>query len=353
MSRIKKAGKTIGALLLTAILLTLDCSGAVMAIADDTAYTLTTVERGTLLTKAQAKASVYYPEWTSIEFSSDYGSATFVKFLVESGDYVEEGQVIAEVQTKIDEIEMEELKLKLTRAEEDYEEFIAQMESALQAAEAAVAAASGTEKKIAELKLEKQQMEYAGRKASAEANVQALAQRKEIYEKAEETTQIVAPIAGVIGWLNRYRSGDTIWDGSSVGGIYDTSKMLFTVKDMTGVLRYGMTVTLKDSKGNEHIGEVISCNSDSISSHLLAETAYIRIEDPDPKQSYTAAYETIRMENVLLVNASAVKTDAGGTYVLMLSEGRPVKQYFISAKIVNGTCYILSGLTEGMQVIIN
>lgn len=355
MSRIKSfVAKSIGTLSLTLALVASNFAGAATAIADDTAYTLTTVERGTLLTKAQAKASIYYPEWASIDFTSDYGSATFVKFVVESGAYVEKGQVIAEIRTEVDDIAMEELNLQLKRAQEDYEEFLTQMESALQAAEAAVGAAlSENEKKVAELELEKQRTEYMKRKVSAETGVLALEKRKQIYEAAEETTEVVAPVSGVIGWLNRYRNGDTIWDGASLGGIYDTSKTLFTVKDMTGVFRYGMSVTLKDSQGNEHVGEVISCSSDSISQYLLQETAYIRIENPDPMLSYTAAYETIRMENVLLVSASAVKTDAGGTYVLTLSDGRPMKQYFVSAKIVNGTCYVLSGLTEGMQVIIN
>ncbi|MBQ9120450.1 MAG: hypothetical protein IJY09_10450 [Lachnospiraceae bacterium] len=352
MSRIKTIVKGMGTLALALVVSVSGSTGA-LAIADDTAYTTATVTRGTLLTQAQAKASVYYPEHTTVKFSSDYGSATFVKFTVAGGEYVEAGQVIAEVHVEVDDIAYEELKLRLERAEEDYQEFLTQMETTLQAAEDKVAAATGNEKRIAELELEKKQKEYEERKQSVESNVNSLIWQKEVYETAEQVTEVVAPVSGVVGWLNRYRSGDILYNGSSLGGIYDSDKMLFTITDMTGVLRYGMKVVLKDSMGGEHKGTIVSCNSNAVSSQLRQETAYIQIEDPNPALGYTAAYETIRMEGVLLVPDSARNKDTNGTYVYVLENGRPSKQYIVEAKTVNGQCYVLNGLTEGMQVIIN
>ncbi len=353
MLRIKRALKGMTAAALSGILLLSGATGTSTVIADDTSYTTATVTRGTLSAKAQAKTSVYYPEFTMIQFASDYGSATFVEYVVERGMVVEEGQVIAKIRTEVDDISMEELKLKLKRAEKKYAEFLEQMETALKDAEAAVSLAAGNEKRLAKLRLEKQQLEYDKRLKAEEESIEALRERMQVYENAGLVTEITAPVSGTIGWLEQYRGGDTIWDKAVIGGIYDTDKMLFTVKDMTGVLRYGMKLTLEDGKGKQYEGIVVSTSSDLLNPGLVQEVAYIRAEGADPTQSYNAHYETIRMDDVLLVTASAVKTDTTGSYVMVLKDGKPSKQYFAAAKTINGQCYILSGLEEGTTVIIN
>ncbi len=353
MLRTKQAWiKSISAAVLSSALFVSGLSNPSLAIADDTSYVTATVERGTLSTKAQARASIFYPQSTAIIFESEYGSTTFVEYAVTRGMVVEEGQVIATIRTEVDEIAKEELQLQLKRAEEDYAEFLERMESSLQQAEDAVSNATGDEKRIAELRLEKQRIEYDKRFASEESSIEALRKRMEVYETAGEVTEITAPVSGTVSWLERYREGDTIWDNATVGAIYNTDKMLFTIKDMTGVLRYGMKLMLLADNGIQYEGTVVSTASEALNPSLVQEVAYVRVENADPTLRYDATYETIHMDNVLLVPASAVKADTTGNYVLVLKDGRPSKQYFAAAKTINGQCYVLSGLEEGTTVII-
>lgn len=357
MSGIKKrAGRLVALAALTLSFLAAALAEAAPITAGETAYTTAEVTYGTLTARAQAKASPYNSEWEEIIFNSDYGSTTFVRYLVETGDYVEAGQPVAEIMTSVDEITVKEMELRLERAQGSYEEFLEQYEAQLEAAMNAVKESSGTAKQIAELNQEKQIMELEKSRQTLEEGVAALEKQLEIYRTAMETTQVTAPVSGMVGWLNRYRSGDTIWDGSALGGIYSMEKVLFSVADTTGILRYGMKVELSDSAGNTYQGKIISCNNESLSKDLITAAAYIKTDEEIPLEkmtSLTASYETIQMENVLIVDARAVKMDKNGSYVLELADGILVKRYFTVGRTVNGICYAADGLNDGMIVVIN
>lgn len=324
--------------------------------ANEAIYTATTVQVGTITAKAQAKASPYYPKWETISYTSDYGATTFVRYLVEIGDYVEEGMPVAEIMTYVDEITIRELELKLERAQESYDAFLRQYEDGLQSAADAVKGSSGTARWIAELSSEKRTMELEKNRKNMEENMEAIKELLQACHTAIGTTQVLASSSGMVGWLNRYRPGEKIWSGGVLGGIYSTKEVLFAVTDTAGILRYGMPATLADAAGNAYQGRVVSCNDEGLSGSLAGTTAYIKPEEEIPPEKYsslTASYETIRMENVLVVDAKAVKRDKNGPYVMELAGGGLVKRYFTEGKTVNGLCYAADGLEDGMTVVIN
>lgn len=328
-------------------------AGTVPVSADDSRYKTTTVEYGTMSVEAQVSVSCEYTEHTPIRFEYEYGAPVFAGYLIERYDYVEKGQPIAEVATNVDEIAIEELKLKLQRAEEARDEFYKNMDEQLENAKKAAEGSAGAQKTIAKLRLEQLEMEFERSRKSADEGVDALKEQLAAYESASEVTQILAPASGMVGWLNRYKSGEILSDGIVLGEIYGYDNVMFYVTDMSGVLRYGMKVTFTDKTKKTYAGTVVSCPGKYLSGSFETETAYIRPNVmPEVWDGLQAAYETIHIENVLLVSESAVKNDKNGSYVVELKDGKLTKRYFTAGKTVKGVCHVIDGLTEGMTVVI-
>lgn len=323
---------------------------------DELGFVTTKVERGDLIVNVEATASVEFTQTTQIVFESELGSTTFVKYLVERGDVVEEGQPIAEIYSKLDEIALEEQRIYNERTLADCEAFYESYEDQLKQAKDAVKNAQNeTEKKIAKLRLEQRQMELDRSKISVDERVEAIRKQQEANEQALAVTQIFAPAAGSIGWLNRYKMGDTIWDGTVLGEIFVWDNPIYTVKDTTGILRYGMELVIVDKQGNEYPARIISCSKNNLSKEFATEVAYIQADGiPLTKMwDLMARYDTIHMEKILKVDARAVKTDTDGTYVMELLDGKLIKRYFQAGRNIGGMYHIMDGLEEGVTVIIN
>ena len=82
----------------------------------------------------------------------------------------------------------------------------------------------------------------------------------ESIEEAKETTQILAPATGSVGRLQSHWPWETIYNGTVLGEIYLVDEPIFSVQDMTGILRYGMKIDIEDSKGNHYEGTVVTCS---------------------------------------------------------------------------------------------
>ncbi len=339
--------KKIFCLLLAAIF----CAGKVPICAEDTGYRTTTVTRGTITAEATVPASYHYTSSLPIEVNFGCGSVKFVQYATKSGEYVSEGDVIAYITTGVDEITLEEIKLRMQRAEESREEAYAKMEEAYRAAQEAVGKSSGTQKKIAELRLEQLGMEQERQKRAVEENFAVIKEQYDTYQNVLETKEIVAPKFGLITQLNYYSPGALIPDGASIGTLLISDEAMFSVADIGSVLRYGMPVKLIDGMGEEYQCRVVSCGEKYLSGSFKVENAYLK-PDYESTWGFNARYENLHIDNALLVDNAAVYTDKDGTYVVELKDGKLSKCYFTVGKTTKDLCYALDGLTEGMVVVI-
>lgn len=319
--------------------------------ADDSAYKTTTVEKGSIVVEAQMQAAYEYTKAVPVVFEAGCGSTTFVQYTVNPNDFVSKGDVIAIISTGVDEIVLEETKLRLKRAEESRDITYRDMQEQYDAAVKAVKDSSGTQKQIAELRLEKLTMEQERSKRSIEEGIAAIQEQMEAYEQVVGVTQILSPAGGMVTGLTCWPNS-TIWDGTQVAVIRSVAEAMFSVKDMGGVLRYGMQVTLLDGIGNQYVGRVVSSSPKYLSSSFNGEKAYVRPDFQDA-WAFNVVYQNVQIDNVLIISSVAVKNDKDGTYVVELKDGKLSKRYFTVGKIVNDLCYAIDGLTEGMTVIVN
>lgn len=333
------------------LLTTIFCAGEVPICAEDTGYRTTTVTRGTITAEATVPASYRYTSSMPIEVNLGCGSVSFVRYAVESGEYVSEGEVIAYIKTGVDEIALEEIKLRMQRTEESRDKAYAEMEEVYAAAQEAVKKSSGTQKKIAELRLEQIGMEQERQKRALDESFDEIKEQYDTYQNVLEIKEIVAPKFGLVTRLNYYSPGATIPDGISIGTILISDEAMFSVADTGSVLRYGMPVKLIDGMGNEYQSRVVSCGEKYLSGNFKVENAYLKPDYGDA-WAFNASYENLHIDNVLLVDTAAVYTDKDGTYVVELKDGKLSKCYFTVGKTVKNLCYALDGLTEGMTVVI-
>lgn len=353
MLKIREKGKRARRFGFSALLTACLLAGTTPVSADDSFYRTTTVEYGTMSVEAQMSVSCEYTQQTEIQFEYPCGVPVFMGYLVKRDDYVIKGQPIAEIEIRVDDIAVEELRLKLQRAEEARDAYYENMEKQLENAKRAAEENTGTQKTLAGLRLEQLEMEFEKNRVTVDEGVEALQEELEAYESAAEVTQILAPESGMVGWLNYYKNGEILPNDTVLGGIYSRSNVMFYITDQSGVLRYGMKVTFTDKTKRTYAGTVVSCPGKYLSEGFETNTAYIRPDVmPEVWEDLQAAYETIHIENVLLVSESAVKSDKNGSYVVELEDGKLTKRYFTAGKTVKGVCYVIDGLTEGMTVVI-
>ncbi|MDE7297887.1 MAG: hypothetical protein K2N94_03525 [Lachnospiraceae bacterium] len=315
----------------------------------------TTVERGTLSVTAQVSATLQYFDWGTIWFDSDYASAVFVQYCVKEGDYVEKGQPVAEVQAQVNDIDIEAAKLRLTRARQEQEELHESCSERLAAAEKAVSESSGTARRIAELDLEKCRMETERSLRSVDERVAALEEQITGYDQAREKLLILSPMTGYLHSFEPMEAGKIVWKGDRIGLMYGRKEQTYAVTDATGILCYGMRAQFAEkNSSNTSRGMVVSCSQKYLSSAFKTDNAYIRFDSRSEDPYYaTVSYESLHLENVLIVKLEAVKSDSYGSYVTELKDGRKIKHYFLMGKRTKDYCHVLDGLTEGMVVVIN
>ena len=323
-------------------------------------YQTTEVFVGDLDNEAQVKASVQYPNYEGVIFSLSNGVATFEGFLVSQGDYVTEGDPIAKVSIRRDEIQVEELKLNLKRLEQNYSDYCYSKEQTLfylmediNKAEQPI----DIEKKT--LIYEKNLLEYEQGKMSKEKEIADLREKVKDQEESDEDEFIYASSSGIIDGFSRIWPGTAISDGEYLATIFDTSKILLAVNNSGKILKYNMPVSIISKNKDETLeltGRVISFSSDVLSTELISETAYIEVNGDTAgfvwSNNNTVIYHPLTMKNVLLVSVNAVGVDGTKTYVTEYVDNQLYKRYFIAGRFNTKYYWVLDGLKEGMEVII-
>jgi RND family efflux transporter MFP subunit len=318
-------------------------------------YSNTTVlEYQDFTVTASTGVSVSYPIQTDITYSSEYGNAKFVEWLVLKGDEVEEGQPVMTISVPVDEIAVTELELKIERLKKEKESIESENAEAVKAKKAAIQAAKGDEKTLLQNELD--QLVLTGEQQLSETKQQLSEAQEELeicYE-ARTQTQILAPCDGTIYDLNDYRKDDVIAPDTTVGIIYNKSEVLYEFKDASSVMRYGESVTLSDMRKTEFSGVVVSCNALGLDESLISEAAILRsLDEIEEAKRYglEISYQVVDLEHVLVVPSSAMYTDTYGTYVIEVTEGGTRRRYFTPGKTANGKCLVVDGLEAGIELV--
>ncbi len=337
------------------------------------AYDTYTIAYGTFSTSVSSvRASVVMLETTQVSVPDTNGTMYMVEMVVERNDYVRVGDVIAYVKTEMDDLDLAELELKLTRLEERYAAVQEARAEALEEEATALYAVGykTTSYEVMVLEQKATALAYEKTCASYEAQIAAVEEQIAAFKEAESISQIVAEVEGYVLEVNYKSSGTKLSTGDVLANIAPSDKICLQFDDT--LLHYGYGCELTVIVGNSRIptANANTINGTQYSAVVISPSGKILgadwdkgyaqlIGDYDMEQIVGAGAVYISgttnvVENVLLLPADAVTVESSGTYVTILweDEGRLEKREFLAGGNNTSTYWVLEGLEEGMTVIL-
>lgn len=272
----------------------------------------TTVRRGDFITTATVAGEVVYPKQERIRYEFPYGYTFFMEAVGVDNPVKKSGDVLARIYVQINEIELTILERQLQRMEERGD--------------------TGTT--YEELK-------------------NTLTEMQEAIAK----TEIVLEEDGYLLEQDLPRFGSQITSYNIV--VADLKERLIQVPNDNMQFRYGQKVTVAakvNGVTESGTGTVISASPSTVSEELAGTTAFIRL-DEECEHLYGGAgisvtVETVHMEDVLLLDASATYVENGMQMVKIKDEYGLHAVDFSFGRKSTSTYWVIDGLEEGAEILI-
>lgn len=304
-------------------------------------------------------ADINVMETTVVRAEYSSGSMRLVQMLAERNAYVEKGDPIATVSMETNELDLEELELRLTRVRERYNKFKAEFESSHEEArkEISVYELPG---KIDRIEFYQAELDFARQEQSYLEQIESYEEQIEELKGLMNTTQILAPTDGIVIEVNRDAGGTKLENGDMLAEIIPTDQIYMGFGDAISHYSYGNEVTFivgRNVKAKEFSARVISTNGKALGSGWNKAISYIEssvepTEILSERPFYVSAITDV-MKNVLLVPIEAVTTDNDKCFVTVLHEdGTLEKTQFLAGGNNTEYYWVYDGLEEGTSVLI-
>jgi len=295
-----------------------------------------TAEKGDFKTVFTGEGTILYPKKTSVVSTIEHGKVSFEGAKVSMFQTVKKGDILASVRVEIDEAEFQKQKTQLERLEQRFADFVA----------------AGTEGK---------DIEFAQREKE-------LQEQRELVDKMTKdsvTTQILAPVDGIVISLNQYFQNGRLTYGTEVAQIADASCCFIMAENSNQQLTLGTDVTIKyktaQNKDAEIIGEVVSMIEMGVSRPLSSDYAFVKIEEEDIADlaggimhswgQCEISADIREMKNVIVIPKKAVTELNGTSYVNVVNaDGSITTQSILAGGYNNENYWVAAGLTEGMEL---
>lgn len=318
-------------------------------------YKTATVVRGPIDITLDVSASLVPIREKTLKY--EYNDAilkTAVAF--DAGDTFKKGDVLATFTFDVSEATLQRMELDYIEACANAESRIASYESRI-AQYASAAVAGGTAGKIAALQQERTENELKIYQESSYAQLLKQWQALEAYREKFTDKELIAPEDGVVTEKISLKEGTTC----SKGGIfltYTTEESAYLLlgsvpQEFLLMATPGMQVTVR--RGQATVPGTIVASPTGIDDKLDNNNIYVQVSNIDELGSrsyYNVDFTILSLEDMLLLNKRAVRSDENGYYVMVLQDGVAIKQEIIWALEGEDMVCILDGLSEGQQVII-
>lgn len=329
-------------------------------------YKTYVLEYGTFATPAR-EATYYrtYYGMIPVRARIEQGSMNFVKYVVSSYDSVTAGTEVAQVETEVDPLDIQEARLQLERMQERYQEaqadFLEQQEEDL---EENYKLTNKHERQAGRYLMERNLLEWEHTSRNYERQISDLQEKVSLLEKSAAASYITAPSDGEI-LLTTFPKG-ALEDGQIIAYLFSLEDVFFFASDDFGLYRYGMDFNWDINIGNTKVaqmtGGVVTGTAADLYGNLNQNAVIFQAFPADkvPLEEYTSKMDSGKiignletMENVLLVPSKAVTVEDGIAYVTVVKEdGRLLKTGFKPGGSNSDYYWVLSGLEEGTVVLL-
>lgn len=309
-------------------------------------FTLTVKTNGSFVYLDAQPLFCEYPDAVLAEDVSFSEDATFSK-----------GDVIAKFTFEASEAELERMELAYYQANrtaatqiEAYESKIAQYSQA--------ALTGGTEGDIAALQLERTQNELKIYKEKTYASLAEQAEELEAYRDRFTEKTLIAPEDGTVIDAVSLKAGTVLSEGTTVLTYTAGGAKLLRLdnldREYLELMTPGMKVTV--TRGKQSIEGVVAASPTGIADVLDNRHVYIHsdaLNDLEVRSYYSVECDLLVLNDMLLLESSAVCYDGDTPYVMLLQDGQAVKKEILCGLESGKMICILDGLSEGQLVITN
>ncbi len=296
----------------------------------------------------------------TVRFDLDGIKATFGEYVAEYYQYVKEGDVIATVYTSVDEIALEEAKMKLQRLEERYQTAKERVNEDLQKISEDKHFAYDDHKsqlldidyRQRQLDWEREKEDYETKIADAKEELQKLNQVGSVYE-------VKAPMDGYVSYSRKHSAGKEMKEGDYICHIMNSNVIYATTDSPANQFHYGMTVVFDNTNGLTP-GIVVSGGSWALHGNLDTRRTIFRLAfEQDVSELDSTGLNNLvlkgnlkEMKNVIMIPKKAVTVEENEYFVTVLEEdGSLLKTEFIPGGSNVENYWVLKGLTEGMKIV--
>lgn len=298
----------------------------------------------------------------SVQLSMEGFKGTFGEYVAEYVDYVEAGDVIATIHTEVDEITMEEARLKLQRLRERYQEAEEKTSEDLQ--ELTEEGYSITEKHEYEahcIRVQQRQLDWEYEKANFKEQIEEAEEALERLNRVGSVYEVKAPVSGVIFYNERYKPGQEIRDGDYICHIMNSSEVYTTTDSQAEYFQYGMDLDFENTYGNA-ASTVVNGGTWLLYGNLDTGKTIFKLEmnqdiaqiNPAALNNLTLSGNLTSVENVIVIPKAAVEKKNEEYYVtVLLEDGSLRKTEFLPGGENAESYWVLQGLDEGMQIVYN
>lgn len=319
-------------------------------------YDLTQAYKGTVEKVEYLKCTYRQTEEVQLYFEVDQEIITDV--LVESGDVVKKGDVLATVNVDATEEKRKELAFELSLEELRLKQLIEERDFELEQAYILFSYTSMTEDDEDALVEEKQEIteSYEKKIRDYEDTIYIMKKRLAEYEEYVADGKLLSPMDGMVSYVRSNLVGSLTSTDESVIHIYDPKNQLFicTKPEYAPYFEEGTEYTINCGLGKSAVDyTVVPVNMDQ-----WGEELYFRLltEDYDSDNITTGKIRLIlaKEEGVLCLDAGAVHTSGADYYVYVLDENNVRRMQFIEVGLWGeNVVEIISGLDESDKVILD
>jgi len=274
------------------------------------------------------------------------------------GQQVKKGDVLAVLQGTGSEADVEELRLQIEYYRASGEETAEKLAALAEEAERE-SADNIYDEEIRQLRAKKAWAAYKAHTLSVERNLKSMMKRLEEAEAGLEPAYVYSPIDGQVKTVaSGYKPGDVIKANTVLYAINYTGAVLYYASSTSGAFVYNREVTLRVGRGQKQatVGGKVVSSPEVMPEDMIAGGVFVEVRPEDlpygPGHAELSV-EYVMMKDALLVDKSAVETDEGLSYVLLLDGGAVKKRYIVRGPGTGTLLSVVQGLKEGDRVILS
>lgn len=326
----------------------------------NTLYQVHTLSKGTY--EELAEEQVLNREFLNsptVQLDVDGRKATFAWYDAPSLMYVEPGDTVATVYVEVDELEIEETRLKLQRLQERMQSDEAKSQEQLKKnRDKKENTFDVYQRRILDIRYAQMQADWGYQKYDYETQIKEVSEELERLTTVGEIYEVKTDHAGYVYSDTWYYTGKEMWDGIYICHILDYDQVFTMAKRQGDQFYYGMEVDF-DTNNGAAVGRVISGGTWALHGNLESSKAIFRLEFEEDLSEKKASFNRIKLEgnaktveNVILVPMKAVTEKNGEYFVTVMKEdGSLIRTEFVPGGRNKEVYWVLEGLSEGMQIV--